>query len=534
MKTDNIFYPYKSRRTVVYGKSAMAASSNTYATIAGTDIMKAGGNCVDAALAMAMVHVVVEPTGNGLGSDAFAIVSMDGKLYGLNASGPAPVDLKMQKLKDLGYNSIPQTGPLSVDVPGAVGGWISLHERFGKLSLEEIAAPAIKLAEEGYPVSPTISQLWKAQVEKYSKFKDDPAYKGFFDTFTINGRAPYSGEVVKLKDLAESLREIVKTNGESFYRGKLAKAISDYVREKGGLLTTEDLSSYKPEWVEPLSVNYRGIDVWELPPNGHGITVLMALKILNKFDFSHMTEEEKTHYAIEALKSAYVDAKEYVAEPERMRPHFRELLKEDYLTLRKNQLEEKALDPKVGTPGEGSTIYLAAADKDENMISFIQSNYMGFGSGVVVEKTGISLNNRAHNFDFDDTRPNGLVGGTRPYHTIIPGFLTQDGKALGPFGVMGGFMQPQGHLQVLIRMIDDGLNPQAALDAPRWQWIKGKKVEIEEDYESNIVKDLKKREHEIDLVSDRTDMGRGQIILREKGVYLGGTEPRTDGCVLGI
>lgn len=534
MKMNPLEYPNPSRRSVTYGREGICASGNPYATQAGIDILKSGGNAVDAAIAMAMAHVVVEPCCNGFGSDAFAILSIEGELYGLNASGPAPMALTANFLRDHGYEDIPERGPLTIDIPGAVAGWIALHERFGRLSLEEVAAPAIELARDGYVVTPIISKIWASEVNHLDRYREDPAFKGFFDTFTIDGRAPKAGEVKYLPHHTETLESIVKTRGESFYRGELAHKIADYVQSHGGVLSYEDLANYEVEWCDPISVNYGGYDVWEMPPNGHGMTVLMALEIYQGLDKKGLTEEEKTHCAIEALKHAYVDTREYVAERTRMRPSMESLLSKAYLTGRCGCISDEATDPKIGTPEENSTIYLATADGEGNMVSFIQSNYQEFGSGVVVEGTGIALSNRVRNFRMDMEHPNGLVGGTRPYHTIIPGFLTRDGKPVGPFGVMGGFMQPQGQFQVLLNMIDKNFNPQAALDAPRWQWFEHKKLGIEAAYDPTIVGHLKSCGHEVEIFHDTMSMGRGQIILRQdNGVYIGGTEPRTDGCIIG-
>ncbi|CDZ74268.1 gamma-glutamyltransferase [Peptoniphilus sp. ING2-D1G] len=534
MKLNYADYPYKSRRTAVFGQRGMVASSNSHATLSGIEILKSGGNCVDAAIAMAMVHVVVEPTSNGLGSDAFAILSVDDQLYGINASGYAPKNLTIKYLKDRGYKTIPTFGPLSADVPGAVAGWVELHRKFGKLPFEKIAQPAIKYAEEGFVLTPTIGLLWEREVEKYSKFKDDTAFDGFFRTFTQGGKAPETGTIIKLPHHGETLKEIAKTYGESFYRGELAEKIVKYLKSKGGVMEKSDLENYKAEWVDPISVNYKGYDIWELPPNGQGMVVLMALEMIKGMNLEGVDKSLQAHYQIEALKSAFADAEKYIGEPSRMKPTFKELLGEKYLEGRRREISDVAVIPKAGMLKGSSTIYLTCADDEGNMISFIQSNYKGFGSGVVVEGTGIALNDRACDFSFDESSPNTLIGGTRPYHTIIPGFLTKKGKALGSFGVMGAYMQPQGHLQILLRMIDEGFNPQAALDAPRWQWIDGKTLEIEEEYERKTVEELKKRGHDIKIVRDRTKMGRGQIILKQKGIYVGGTEPRTDGCVLGM
>lgn len=528
-------YPYKSRRTATYGREGMVAAGNPYATNVGIELLKAGGNAVDAAIGMAMTHVVVEPMNNGLGSDAFAIVSMDHKLYGLNASGPAPKQLTGTYLKSLGLDKIPAYGPLTVDVPGMVAGWIALHERFGTLALETVAKPAIKYAREGFVLTPSLAKFWAGETKKYRSFGNDPALDGYFHIFTDAGITPEAGELVKLPHHGDTLEAIATTNGEAFYRGEIAKDLVSYLQELGGKMDLDDLANFQVEWVEPISVNYGGVDVWELPPNGHGLTVLMALEILNQLNLETEDRKLRTHYAIEALKMAYVDTKAYIAEPQRMEFSYRELLDRDYLKARADKITKQASMPKIGRPKGSSTVYFATADRDGNMVSFIQSNYEGFGSGVVHPKWGIALNNRVCNFDIDESSPNGLVGGTRPYHTIIPGFLSKNGRALGPFGVMGAFMQPQGHLQVLLRMIDEGLNPQAALDAPRWQWFQGQDVEYEEAYERDIVEDLKARGHKMRLAKTRDHMGRGQIILRQdNGIYIGGTEPRTDGSIIGI
>ncbi len=384
-------------------------------------------------------------------------------------------------------------------------------------------------------MTPMISQIWASEVDNLDKYRKDPAFRGFFDTFTRDGKAPQAGDVMVLPHHAETLEKIVKSKGEDFYRGELAHEIADYVQSHGGVLSYEDLARYEVEWCDPISVNYGGYDVWEMPPNGHGMTVLMALEIFKGLATEDLREEEKTHYAIEALKHAYVDTREYVAERSRMRPSMEQLLAHAYLEGRCGCIASTASDPQIGTPEENSTIYLATADGDGNMVSFIQSNYQEFGSGVVVEGTGIALSNRVRNFRMDMDHPNGLVGGTRPYHTIIPGFLTKDGKPIGPFGVMGGFMQPQGQFQVLLNMIDKGYNPQAALDAPRWQWFEHKKLGIEAAYDDKIVDYLKSCGHEVEIFHDSITMGRGQIILRQdNGVYVGGTEPRTDGCIIGF
>ena len=333
--------------------------------------------------------------------------------------------------------------------------------------------------------------------------------------------------------MAKTLKEIAATKGEAFYRGAIAEKIDAFFKKHNGFLTKEDLAAFKPEWVDPISVNYHGVDVWELPPNGHGITVLMALQILKDMNLAERDCADTMHKQIEAMKLAMVDTAEYVAEPSFMRVSVDQLLSEDYAAKRRALINDKAIMPEPGDPGCPSTVYFCCADADGNMVSFIQSNFRGFGSGIVVPGTGISLNDRAENFKFDENHANALTGGKRPYHTIIPGFLTQDGKPLGPFGIMGGWMQPQAHVQVVMNMIDWHLNPQQALDAPRWQWVGGKKVEVEQETPNYIIRQLQRMGHQIIVQPDPYHMGRGQVILRdENGVLCGATEKRTDGQIM--
>ena len=341
------------------------------------------------------------------------------------------------------------------------------------------------------------------------------------------------GEVFKSHDMAETLRELCRTKGESFYRGELAKKMDAFMKEHKGFLRYEDLAKYQPEWVEPLKTNYRGYDVWEIPPNSHGITVLMALNILKGFEFGERDTVDTMHKQIEAMKLAFIDTMEYVAEPSHMIVTNEELLSERYADDRRKLIKmDSALMPEVGDPRYSSTVYFATADAEGNMVSMIQSNFRGFGSGIVIPGTGISLNDRAQNFRFDPDHPNAFEGGKRPYHTIIPAFISQGDKPISALGIMGGWMQPQAHLQVIMNMIDFGLNPQQALDAPRWQWIGGKKVEVEQDTPNHIIRKLQRMGHDIVVQPDPYHMGRGQVILRdEDGVLCAGTEKRTDGHI---
>lgn len=532
LKFDPQDYPYPSKRNVVYAKNGMVCVGNPTSASAGLQVLLSGGNAVDAAVAVATCQPVAEPTGNGLGSDCFALIWYQGKLYGINGSGPAPMTASIKALKERGFTKIPSYGVEPINVPGAVATWMAVHKRFGRLSLDKVMAPAISYAENGFPVSPNISRLWEEAAGIYGKYKDREEFRGWFATFMPEGHWLRPGEIFKNPDLAKSLRLIAATYGEAFYKGELADAIDAFMRKYNGFLRKSDLEAYAPEWVEPLKVNYRGIDVWELPPNGHGITVLMALNILKGFEFTARDTAETMHRQIEAMKLAFTDTKEYVAEPAYMKVTAEELLSERYAADRRALIGEKALNPVVGNPHYSSTVYFCTADGEGNMVSMIQSNYRGFGSGIVIPGTSISFNDRAENFSFHEDHPNALAGGKRSYHTIIPAFLTKDGEALAAFGIMGGFMQPQAHVQVVMNLVDFALNPQQALDAPRWQWVGGRTVEVEQDTPNHIVLQLVRMGHKIVVQPDPYHMGRGQIILRDShGSLLGATEKRTDGQI---
>ncbi len=532
MEFDAGTYQYASRRNVVYARRGMVATGQPLAAQAGLEILRLGGNAVDAAIATAAALTVVEPVSNGIGGDNFALVWMKDKLYGLNSSGPAPKSISIDSLAERGVTEIPAHGLIPVTVPGAPAGWAALSERFGQLPLEVVLAPAIRYAQEGYPVSPNAARQWENAYRSYQKKLTSDEFKSWFVTFAPKGRAPKAGEIWRSPEHAKTLEAIARTHAEAFYRGELAEKIDEFSRNFNGYLRAEDLAEFKPEWVEPISVNYRGYDVWEIPPNGHGIVALMALNILKGFDFTQRESIDTYHRQIEALKLAYADGMEFIADPRHMRVTPAELLSDAFAMERRSHITEEALMPFPGQPKGSGTVYLAAADGSGNMVSMIQSNYMGFGSGIVIPGTGIALHNRGHNFTLDKNHANALAGGKKPYHTIIPGFVTKNGKAIGPFGVMGGFMQPQGHLQVLMNSIDFALNPQSALDAPRWQWIGGKTIEIESSFPQEFADELKKRGHEIVLQKDAGSFGRGEIIWRnDEGVLCGGTEPRTDGCI---
>lgn len=537
---DALKYSYPSIRRVIYGKKGMVCSSQPLAAQAGLDILKKGGNAVDAAIAVAACLTVVEPTGNGIGGDAFALVWIKDKLYGMNSTGPAPMSFNTKEVIKKYGNIMPKYGWIPVTVPGIPSAWAELSKKFGKLPLTEVLKPAIEYAEEGFPVSPIISKLWNTAFKNYSNFfKEDgkneikEEFKYWFETFTPNGKVPQPGDFIKLPDHGKTLRELAETNCESFYRGRIAKKIDEFSKKTGGYLRKEDLAEFRAQFVEPISTTYRGYTVSEIPPNGHGIVALMALNILEGFEFESVRESAKSiHKQIEAMKLTFVDGQHYVTDPRYMKITPEQLLSKEYAKKRRKLIGEKAVDPKYGDPSCGGTVYLCTADSEGNMVSYIQSNYMGFGSGIVIPGTGIGLQNRGNNFNLDLQSENCAAPGKKPYHTIIPGFLSKDGKAIGPFGVMGGFMQPQGHLQIITNTIDFKMNPQEALDAPRWQWIGGKTIEVERNFPYAITEELIRMGHDIKVVADSILMGRGQIIWRnEEGVLVGASEPRTDGIV---
>ncbi|NIC39347.1 gamma-glutamyltransferase family protein [Halomonas desiderata] len=533
MQHDALYYPSPSRRMAAFGTRGMVATSQPVAAQVGMQILQQGGNAVDAAIASAAALSVVEPTSNGIGSDAFAIVWIDGKLHGLNASGPAPQAATIEAVKARGHASMPLHGLLPVTVPGAPAAWAALSERFGKLPFADLLAPAVALAEQGYAVTPVAHQMWNEAFHTYSAY-DDAAFKPWFDTFAAEGRAPKPGERWSSTGHASSLRAIAETKGRAFYEGELADKIDAFFREHGGLLRKADLATFQPEWVEPISTRYHGHDIWEIPPNGSGMIALQALGMLEQMGAVGRDPVETLHRRIEATKLAYVDGLNYITERDAMKPSVEQMLAGDYLAQRAGLIGEKAVDPVHGNPIMGGTVYLATADGEGNMVSFIQSNFHGFGSGIVIPGTGISLQNRGASFSLDADHANALAPGKRTYHTIIPGFITRDGQAVGPFGVMGGYMQPQGHVQVITAMLEDRLNPQAALDMPRWKWTKGKTVEVEPHFPDHLAQALARRGHHIVKLADTISFGRGQIILRDpaSGVLCGGTEPRTDGAVL--
>jgi gamma-glutamyltranspeptidase / glutathione hydrolase len=524
--------PYPSRRMPVVAGRGVVATSQSLAAQAGLHMLRQGGNAVDAAIASAIALTVVEPTSNGIGADAFALVWDGAALHGLNGSGRAPAAHTLDLFRGRGLREMPPRGWLTVTVPGAPATWRDLHARFGRLPFASLFEPAIEYAEHGYPVTPMTAAAWSAAVQLYTPANTGPEFRAWFETFAPQGRAPRAGEFWSSPGHARTLRLIAASEAAAFYEGEIAAAIEAFARSTGGHLTGADLAAHTSTWVEPIGTSYRGFDVWEIPPNGQGITALIALNILEGFDLGRYPREstESYHLQLEAIKLAFADAGRYVADMEHAAVPVRGLLDKGYAAGRRRLIGERAIPPAAGTPPDGGTVYLCAADADGMMVSLIQSNYNGFGSGIVVPGAGIALQNRGRGFSLEEGHPNVVAPGKRPYHTIIPAFLTREGRAIGPFGVMGGFMQPQGHVQVVVNQVDYGMNPQAALDAPRWRWVEGMEIELEAGVPQQVMHGLAARGHAVTVNPRPALFGKGQIIARqENGAYVAGTEPRADG-----
>ena len=534
LQFDPLNQKYPSTRFPVYASGGMVNCSSPQAAAAGLSALRHGGNAMDAAVAAAAALTVCEPTANGIGGDAFALIwsEKEQKLYGLNSSGRAPGLASMERLLADGKaenGKMPVRGWAPVTVPGAPKAWAEVTGRFGRLTLAQNLAPAVQYAREGYPAGANLANLWNIALGSYSRHKDDPAFAAWFDTFAPDGKAPGPGDLVKLPDHADTLEEIGRTNADSFYTGELAKRIDAESRKFGGYLRYEDLAGHKADWVEPISVNYRGFDVCEIPPNGQGIACLMALNILKEFELPGREDPVTFHRQIEAMKMAFADAFRYVTDPACMDIDYHDLLLPEYGAARAAQMTDRAQVYGPGLPPKSGTVYLCTADGEGNMVSFIQSNYNGFGSGIVVSGTGIALQNRGADFSLDPQAANCLKPGKRSYHTIIPGFLMEKGKPVGPFGVMGAYMQPQGHLQVVCNALDFHLDPQQCLNAPRWQWLRDGSVVVESGFDPAITDQLLAMGHDIRVEPSPYSFGRGQMIVRlENGALCGGTEPRTD------
>jgi len=533
--------PYTSTRLPVFARNVVS-TSHPLAAQAGLRMLWAGGNAVDAAIAAAAAITLTEPVSCGLGSDAFCILWDGQQLHGLNGSGHAPqawTPAYFQRKYGDEVPTPPKRGIDSITVPGAVASWVAMSKRFGKLPFADLMQPAIEIAERGYLLPVVVQQKWAAATPE---LQNQP---GFAQNFLPWGRAPQVGELFRFEAAARGLRAIAQTKGEAFYRGEIAQALARFSAQHGGALTEQDLASYQPEWVTPIAQNYRGYTLHEIPPNGQGIAAQIALGILSHFDLSAMAVDgvDSQHVQIEAMKLAFADVYRYVAEPSAMAVTPEQMLDPEYLKSRAKLIDmQRAQHFGAGNPVKGGTIYLSAADENGMMVSFIQSNYMGFGSGCVEPTYGISLQNRGHGFAVQPTghNPANVVApGKRPFHTIIPAFLTRDGQPVMSFGVMGANMQPQGHMQTLVRMLDYQQNPQAACDAPRWRYNAGLEINIEAAFNAETAQGLQARGHQVGVIHDSyQDFGAGQFIWRAGDPkvqgYVVASDARRDGLAAGF
>ena len=549
MKTE---YRFRSRRSSIIGTRGMVATSQPLAVAAGLEILAKGGNAADAAVGTVAALNVTEPTSTGIGGDAFALYyqAETGEISALNASGRAPAALTLERLKSEGYiDELPYNHAYTVTVPGAFSGWCSLVEHKGELSLAQVLTPAIRLAEEGFPVAPITSFLWRRGAKKLLA----ESLNGH--ELTISGRGPDEGEIFINPGLAKTLKTVAEGGPDSFYQGEIAEAIAAVVQEAGGCLTVDDLAAHRATWDEPINTIYHGYRVWECPPNGQGLTALIGLNILEGFDLSNIPfpSADRLHLQIEALRLAFADTRWIVSDPEFTKIPVPQLLSKEYAADRRRLIEpgRATMDQVHGSPVSSSdTVYLTVVDGQGNACSLINSNYMGFGTGIVPKGWGFTLQNRGHGFSLDPDHPNVLAPGKRPYHTIIPGMITRDiqkkdgslgNQLYASFGVMGGFMQPQGHLQVASALIDDGVDPQAALDRPRFIIQSGEadgSIGLEYGIPENELCRLIEMGHPIQMEAGyaRGIFGRGQIIIRdtENGALWGGSDPRADGCAMSL
>jgi len=529
-------FTFPGRRSNVIARNGLVATSQPLAAQAGLSVLQAGGNAIDAAIATVATLCVVEPCSTGIGGDAFALVwiAKDQRLYGINASGPAPQGLTADWIRSQGHESMPTLGPIPVTVPGSVRGWQLALGRFGTRGLDTLLSQPIDYARHGFPVSQRIARAWQWSTEKMSVHPDSCR------VWLPNDRAPRPAELFRNPEFAGTLQTLAEQGYDAFYEGDVGRQIAACVQAAGGVLTQADLIDYRAEWVEPISIEYRnGFSFHEIPPNGQGLTALLALNIVRGFDLPALGygTADTYHTLIEAIKLAFADAHTYIADPRQAAVPLSGLLSDAYSAERQSLIaNHQSLDPMPGRPPRhGDTVYLTVADGDGNMVSWIQSLYMGFGCGLTAGTTGVQLQNRGANFTLEPGHLNEVAPGKRPYHTIIPGFITRDGQAWSSFGVMGGFMQPQGHLQVGVNLLDFGMDPQTALEAPRFNWLRGREVALEAAVGDDVRATLSDRGHQL-LPQDRAmSYGGGQVIVRDpdSGVLIGGSEPRNDGMAVG-
>jgi len=533
-----------STRSEVIAQNGMVATSHPLATQVGVDILKNGGNAIDAAIAANAAIGLMEPTGNGIGGDLFAIIwiEKDKKLYGLNASGRSPKNLTLDYFKNNNYSEIPAYGPLPVSVPGCVDGWFEMHEKFGSTPISDILKPAIEYADNGFPVTELVSYYMQKARKNFDK------YPNFKETYYINETTPKKGEIFQNKDLANTLRLIAKKGRKGFYEGEIAKSMSDFIIEQGGFLSYDDLKNHKSEWIDPVSTSYRGFDVWELPPNGQGIAALQILNLLEAYDIKSMGfgSAEYIHHFTEAKKIAFADRAKYYADMDFNEIPVDYLISKEYSELRRTEINSNkaALKVSAGEIENGDTIYLTTADKDGNMVSLIQSNYRGMGSGMVPTGLGFMLQDRGELFSLEEGHFNIYEPEKRPFHTIIPAFITKDNKPYVSFGLMGGAMQPQGHAQIVINLIDFDMNLQEAGDAPRIRHLSnqqptggdmddGGELSLESGFDYKEIRQLIELGHKV--IFDLGSFGGYQAIMYDDkmGVYFGASESRKDGSAMG-
>ena len=555
---------FRSRRSNVLATRGMAATSQPLAAQAGLDILKAGGNAADAAVAIAAMLNVVEPISTGIGGDMFALYwdAKTRRVTALNGSGRAPAAASIDELRALGYTRMPRFTGHAVSIPGAAAGWCDLLERHGRMTLADVLRPAIETAERGYPVSELIARGWQTQVKKLLRSADwnsgdldNGPRQPSGEELLIEGRAPKPGEIMRMPTLAETLRGLAAEGKDYIYRGEFARKLSEHVQRYGGWITPEDMAAHQSSWETPLSADYRGATLYECPPNGQGLAAILAANLAAGFDLAAMSEADRAHVMIECMRLAFADALRWVCDPAQVDIPLQDLLSQEYADERRRLIRMELANPAVShglprqaLPQGADTVYLSVVDGEGDACSFINSLYMGVGTGLVVPGTGVALQNRAALFSLDPTHPNALAPHKRPYHTIIPAMLARGDELLASFGVMGGYMQPQGHFQMLVNLIDLGMSPQMALDAPRWQLDvragggmgarePGGLVLVEEGWDFDVLAELGRRGHHLSPVSGlrRSAFGGGQIIMRdsETGLLIGGSDPRKDGCAAG-